>query len=148
MLWGYNFVRRLSFAVRVLFVSVLVNGRDFTKRAIIDVNSIVSGRNYDILDCIIAQLLTSRPFLDPCQVLFALLVSSHGSYIWHQMAAPRGPPAPAGPFPWGGSGWSFRFRFAVWRSRSALLRVNACNLPPDLTWYLKQYIRPKWCETI
>ena len=25
------------------------NGRDVTKRAIIDVNSIVSGRNYDIL---------------------------------------------------------------------------------------------------
>ena len=35
-----------------------------SKRAIIDVNSIVSGRNYDILTSIIAQLLTSRPFGD------------------------------------------------------------------------------------
>ena len=35
------------------------NGRDVTKRAIIDVDSIISGRNYDILTSIIAQLLTS-----------------------------------------------------------------------------------------
>ena len=34
------------------------NGRDVTKRTIIDVNSIVSGRNYDILTSIIAQLMT------------------------------------------------------------------------------------------
>ena len=34
------------------------NGRDITKRAIIDVNSIVSGWNYDILVWIMAQLLT------------------------------------------------------------------------------------------
>ena len=40
------------------------NGRDVTKRAIIDVNSIVAGRNYDILTSIIAKLLTSRPFSD------------------------------------------------------------------------------------
>ena len=39
------------------------NGRDVTKRAIglINVDYIVSGRNYDILDPIIAQMLTSRP---------------------------------------------------------------------------------------
>ena len=37
------------------------NGRDVTKRAIIDVNSIVSGRGYDILTLInSAKLLTSR----------------------------------------------------------------------------------------
>ena len=42
------------------------NGRDVTKRAIIDVYSIVSGRNCDrpILTSIIAKLLTSRPFGD------------------------------------------------------------------------------------
>ena len=40
------------------------NGRDVTKRAIIDGNSIVSGRNYDTLTSIIAQLLTSWPFGD------------------------------------------------------------------------------------
>ena len=37
------------------------NGCDVTKRAIIDVNSIVSGRNYDILALIIAQILTTIP---------------------------------------------------------------------------------------
>ena len=36
------------------------NGCHVTKRAIIDVNSIVSGRNYAILTSIIAQVLTSR----------------------------------------------------------------------------------------
>ena len=41
--------------------------REVTKRAIIDVNSTVSGRYYDILTSIIAQLLTSRPFLDSCR---------------------------------------------------------------------------------
>ena len=40
------------------------NGHDVTKQEIIDVNSIVSGRNCDILTSIIAQLLTSRPFPD------------------------------------------------------------------------------------
>ena len=40
------------------------NGHDITKQAIIDVNSIVSGRNYDILTSIIAKLLTSQPFDD------------------------------------------------------------------------------------
>ena len=35
---------------------------DVPKRAIIDVNSIVSGRNYDILTSIIAQLVTSRQY--------------------------------------------------------------------------------------
>ena len=41
------------------------NGRNVTKRAIglINVDYIVSGRNYDILDPIIAQMLTSRPDL-------------------------------------------------------------------------------------
>ena len=34
----------------------LANGRDVTKRAIIDVHSIVPGRNYDILTSIIAKL--------------------------------------------------------------------------------------------
>ena len=45
------------------------NVRDLTKRAIIDVNSIVSGRNYDILTSIrpIAQILRSRPFPDLCR---------------------------------------------------------------------------------
>ena len=33
-------------------------GRDVTKRAIIDVNSVVSWWNYDILTSIIAKLLT------------------------------------------------------------------------------------------
>ena len=32
--------------------------------AIIDVNSVVSGQNYDLYASIIAQLLTSRPFDD------------------------------------------------------------------------------------
>ena len=41
-------------------------GHDVTKRAIIDVISIVSGRNYDILTSIIAQLPMSRPFTDLC----------------------------------------------------------------------------------
>ena len=36
------------------------------QRAIIDVNSIVSGGNYDLLTLIIAQLLTSWPLLDLC----------------------------------------------------------------------------------
>ena len=40
------------------------NGRDVTKRAIVDINSIVSGWNYDILTSIITKLLTSRPFSD------------------------------------------------------------------------------------
>ena len=43
------------------------NGRDVTRRAIIDVNYIVSERNYEILTSIIAQLLTSRPFHDLCR---------------------------------------------------------------------------------
>ena len=38
------------------------NGRDISKRAITDVNSIVSGRNFDILTSIIAQLLMSWSF--------------------------------------------------------------------------------------
>ena len=33
-----------------------LNGRDVTKQAIIDVNSIVSGQNYNILSSIIAKL--------------------------------------------------------------------------------------------
>ena len=41
----------------------VANGCDVTKGVIIDVNSIVSGRNYDILTLIIAKLLTS-PFVD------------------------------------------------------------------------------------
>ena len=40
------------------------NGRNVITQAIIEVNCIVSGRNYDILTSIIAQLLTSRPFGD------------------------------------------------------------------------------------
>ena len=40
------------------------NGCDVSKRAIIDVNSVVSGRNYDIFTSIIAHLLTSRPIVD------------------------------------------------------------------------------------
>ena len=36
------------------------NGSDVTKRAIIGVNSIVSGRNYDLLTSIIAQLLNKQ----------------------------------------------------------------------------------------
>ena len=38
-----------------------------TKRAIIEVHSIVSERIFDILTSIIAQLLTSRPFPDLCR---------------------------------------------------------------------------------
>ena len=41
-----------------------MQGCDVTKRAIIDVNYVVSGRNYDIFTSIIAQLVTSRPFGD------------------------------------------------------------------------------------
>ena len=40
------------------------NSRAVSKRAIIDVNSIVSGRNYDILTLIIAEFLMSLPFPD------------------------------------------------------------------------------------
>ena len=43
------------------------NGSDVSKRAIIDGNSVISGRNYVILTSIIAQLLTSRPFPDLCR---------------------------------------------------------------------------------
>ena len=42
------------------------NGHDVTKRAIIEVTSIVPGRNY-ILTSIIAQLFTSRPFPGLCE---------------------------------------------------------------------------------
>ena len=42
--------------------SVLRNCRDVAKRVIIDVNSIVSGRNCEIFTSIIATLLTSKPF--------------------------------------------------------------------------------------
>ena len=45
------------------------NGCDVTKRAIIDVKYIVSGRNYGILAPIIAQMLTSRP----CRLMEAVL---------------------------------------------------------------------------
>ena len=41
-----------------------VRTRYVTRRAIIDVNSIVSGRNYNILTSIIAQVLPSRPLGD------------------------------------------------------------------------------------
>ena len=40
------------------------HGRDVTKRAQIDVHSLVSGQNYDILTSIIAKLLMSQPFGD------------------------------------------------------------------------------------
>ena len=43
------------------------NGRGETERAIIDVNSVVSGRNYAILTSIIAHLMTSRPFPGLCR---------------------------------------------------------------------------------
>ena len=47
------------------------NSRDVTiidvNRVIIDVNSIVSGRNYAILILCIAQLLMSQPFADLCR---------------------------------------------------------------------------------
>ena len=51
-----------EFELRWLTVTQSGNGRDVIKRAIIDVNSIVSGRNYDILTSIIAQMLTSLHF--------------------------------------------------------------------------------------
>ena len=59
------------------------NGRDVTKRAIIDVNSIVSGQNYDILISIIAKLLTSRPLgvLSHKPALFTPYKSPYSSYI-------------------------------------------------------------------
>ena len=44
--------------------SSLATGRNITKLVIIDVDSNVSGWNYDILASIFAQLLTSRPFPD------------------------------------------------------------------------------------
>ena len=46
------------------------NGCDVTKRAIIDVNSVVSGRNYEIVTSNIAQLLTSRPYPNLCRHLY------------------------------------------------------------------------------
>ena len=56
---------------------ISANGRDITKRAIIDVNSIyiVSERNDDILTSIIAQLLTSWPFPDLCHSPLSTLCS-------------------------------------------------------------------------
>ena len=54
------------------------NGCDVTKRATIDFDSIVSGRNYDILTSIIAQLLTSRTFPDLWQkvhVIYEIMTS-------------------------------------------------------------------------
>ena len=60
------------------------NGRDVTKRAIIDVNSIVSRQNYDILISIIAKLLTSRPLgvLSHKPALFTPYKSPYSSYIY------------------------------------------------------------------
>ena len=43
-------------------------GRDLTKRAILDIMSLVSGQNYDILASNIAQLLMSWPFPELCQL--------------------------------------------------------------------------------
>ena len=43
------------------------NGHDVTNQAIIHLDSIVSGRNYDMLALIITQLLTSRSFPDLCR---------------------------------------------------------------------------------
>ena len=48
-----------------------------TKRAKIDVISIVSGQNYDILHPSIAQLLTSWPFPDLCHIM-------HSNFIFEQ----------------------------------------------------------------
>ena len=44
----------------LLSVAQVSNNRDGTKRAIIDVNSVVSGRNYDILGSIIAHFQCRR----------------------------------------------------------------------------------------
>ena len=44
-----------------------MNARDVTKRAIIDVNSVMSGRNYGYFSSIIAQMLPSQPFPDMCR---------------------------------------------------------------------------------
>ena len=49
-----------------LFRLKSATGYDVTKQVITYVNCIVSGRNYDLLASIIAQLLTSRPFSDLC----------------------------------------------------------------------------------
>ena len=53
-----------------------MNGRDVMERGKIDANSVISGRNYDILDFfIIAKLLTSRQF--PELSRYAFLVPVH-----------------------------------------------------------------------
>ena len=73
---------------------------DVTKRAIIDVYSIVSWRNYDILTSIIAQLLTSRPFPDlcyawstsPCLCHAAVVANSHRNpRLLHSRFGPNNP---------------------------------------------------------
>ena len=60
------------------------NGRDVTKRAIIDINSIVSGQNYinDILTSIIAQLLTSRPSPNLCRNSHIVYFMDISFYSW------------------------------------------------------------------
>ena len=45
-------------------MSLALNGGDVTKQGIRDINSIVSGWNYDILTSIITTLLMSWPFGD------------------------------------------------------------------------------------
>ena len=60
-----------------------VNGRD-VKRAIIDVNSIVSGRNSDILTSIIAQMLMSKPISKLCHLSLSLSLSIY-IYIYIYM---------------------------------------------------------------
>ena len=51
------------------FDTKLANGRYEVKQAIINANSIVFGRNDDILASMVAQFLTSRPFADLCRCL-------------------------------------------------------------------------------
>ena len=76
LLKPYSFIRYGFLACfMILFMFFLMffvrflskTNSQFTKRAIIDVNSIVSGWNYDILTLIVAKLLTSQPFGDLSQ---------------------------------------------------------------------------------
>ena len=59
-----------------------MNGRDVTKRAIMDGNSFVSGRNYDILTLIVTHLLTSRAVPNLCQTLIHSELRARFGNLW------------------------------------------------------------------
>ena len=73
------------------------NGHGVTKRAIIDVNYIVSRQNYDIFALIIAQLLTSHPLFFSFFLLFppfflsfflSFVLSFNFSCLWKEGVCP------------------------------------------------------------